>query len=129
MRTPSLEGRSRSVDALRGDPAHGVDGAHPCGAVARAWPTVDRSMSTALRMSRSLELRDDGVILLHLLVLVAPQKTMGSYFAWESGERSAPVGSVEAEKMLEGAVNELSDALREGVDVFVEHVPAAGAGS
>ena len=89
----------------------------------------DHPMSTALRMSRSLELRDDGLILLHLLVLVAPQRTMGNYFAWESGERSAPVGSVEAEKMLEDAVNELSDALREGVDVFVQHVPAAGVGS
>jgi hypothetical protein len=54
---------------------------------------------------------------------------MGNYFAWESGERSAPVGSVEAEKMLEDAVNELSDALGEGVDAFVEHVPAAGAES
>jgi hypothetical protein len=84
----------------------------------------DRPMSTALRMSRSLELRDDGLILLHLLVLVAPQKVMGSYFAWESGERSAPVGSVEAEKMLEDAVSELSDALREAVEVFV--LPAAG---
>jgi hypothetical protein len=84
----------------------------------------DRPMSTALRMSRSLELRDDGLILLHLLVMVAPQKVMGSYFDWGSGEQSAPVGSAEAEKMLEDAVTDMADALIAAIDVFVERVPA-----
>jgi serine/threonine protein kinase len=88
----------------------------------------DRPMSTALRMSRSLELRDDGIILLHLLILVAPQKVMGSYFEWKPPERSAPVGSAEAEKMLEDAIREMAGVLREAVDVFVERVPAAGNG-
>ncbi len=53
---------------------------------------------------------------------------MGSYFDWQSGDRSAPVGSAEAEKMLEDAVRELSDALRQGIDVFIEHLPAADNG-
>lgn len=85
----------------------------------------DRPMSTTLRMSRCLELSDDGLLLLHMLVLVAPRRTMGNYFSWEPGERSAPVGSVEAEKMLEDSVRELTDALSKAVDVFIEHVQGA----
>jgi hypothetical protein len=88
----------------------------------------DRAMSTALRMSRSLELRGDGIILLHLLILVAPQKVSGNYFEWQPPERSAPAGSAEAEKMLEDAVREMADVLTKAVDVFVERVPKAGDG-
>jgi hypothetical protein len=36
---------------------------------------------------------------------------------------SAPVGSVEAEKMLEDGIRELTDALKRGVEVFVEKLP------
>jgi hypothetical protein len=36
------------------------------------------------------------------------------------GVRSAPVGSVEAEKMLEDEDRDLSEALKKTVDVFVE---------
>ncbi|MEP7022594.1 MAG: hypothetical protein ABJB47_02025 [Actinomycetota bacterium] len=79
-------------------------------------------------MSRSLELREDGLLLLHLLIMVALQKAMGSDFDWASGERSVPVGTVEAEKMLEDAVTETSDALRVAVDVFVERAPPTGSG-
>ena len=74
-------------------------------------------------MSRSLELLDNGLIVLNLLVLVSPKATMGNYFTWESGDRSAAVGSIEAEKMLEDALGELSEALKQGIDVFVEHLP------
>lgn len=87
-----------------------------------------RPGSTTLRMSRSLELLSNGLILLNLLILVAPEKTMGNYFNWQSGERSALVGSAEAEKLLEDAVRELSDALRQGIDVFVDQLPATGNG-
>ena len=48
---------------------------------------------------------------------------MGSYFAWESGSRTATVGSIEAEKLLEDAVSEITDALKQGIDVLVEHLP------
>jgi len=36
---------------------------------------------------------------------------------------SAPVGSVEAEKLLETGVSELSAALKQGIDIFVENLP------
>jgi serine/threonine protein kinase len=83
----------------------------------------DQASSTVLRMSRSLELLGNGLIVLNLLVLVSPKATMGSYFAWESGSRTATVGSIEAEKLLEDAVSELTDALKQGIDVLVEHLP------
>jgi len=83
----------------------------------------DRSSSTTLRLSRSLELLGNRRIVLNLLVLVSPKATMGNYFTWESGDRSAAVGSIEAEQMLEGAIAELSQALKQGIDVFVERLP------
>jgi hypothetical protein len=48
---------------------------------------------------------------------------MGTFFDWQLGVRSAPVGSVEAEKMLEAGVRDLSEALKKAVDVFVEKQP------
>ena len=83
----------------------------------------DQASSTTLRLSRSLELLDNGLIVLNLLVLVSPKATMGNYFTWESGDRTAAVGSIEAEKLLEDAFGELSEALKQGIDVFVERLP------
>jgi hypothetical protein len=40
---------------------------------------------------------------------------MGKFFDWQSGVRSAPVGSVEAEKMLEDGVRDRPDALKKAV--------------
>jgi serine/threonine protein kinase len=88
----------------------------------------DRSSSTTLRLSRSLELLGNGLIVLNLLVLVSPKATMGNYFTWESGDRSATVGSIEADQMLEDALGELSDALKQGIDVFVERMPDPATG-
>ncbi|MDQ3879349.1 MAG: protein kinase [Actinomycetota bacterium] len=92
---------------------------HRCSLVA----PFDRTVSVSLRMGRSLELRDDGVLLLHLMVDVGLEGVMSTFFHWQSDEHSAPAGSIEAEKMLELGVAELSDALRQGIDVFVENVP------
>lgn len=83
----------------------------------------DKASSTILRLSRSLELLDNGLIVVNLQILVSPKATMGNYFNWQSGDRAAAVGSIEAEKMLEGAVGELTEALKQGIDVFVEHLP------
>jgi hypothetical protein len=83
----------------------------------------DRPLSTTLRMSRCLELFDDGALRLLLMVHVGPEGVMGTFFDWQLGVRSAPVGSVEAEKMLEDGVRDLSEALKKAVDVFVEKQP------
>jgi serine/threonine protein kinase len=62
---------------------------------------LDGPMSITLRMSRSLELLDDGTLLLHLMIHVGPEGVMGTNFNWHREVSSAPVGSIEAEKMLE----------------------------
>ena len=106
-----------------------VRGHHPGRRVLFRWQRCtliapfDGAGSTTLRLCRSLELLDIGLLVLNLLVLVAPKATMGNYFGWESGDRTAAVGSIEAEKMLEGAVSELTEALKQGIDVFVERLP------
>jgi serine/threonine protein kinase len=86
-------------------------------------PFDDWPGSTALKVGRSVELFDDGVIQLRLMVHVGPQGVMGTDFDWTLGEMSAPVGSVEAEKMLEDGIRDLTDALKRGVEVFVEKLP------
>ncbi|MGH9093291.1 MAG: hypothetical protein ACRDZR_18210, partial [Acidimicrobiales bacterium] len=106
-----------------------VRGHHPGQQVLFRWQRCtlvapfEQSSSTTLRLSRSLELLDNGLIALNLLILVSPKATMGNYFTWESGDRSATVGSIETEKMLEDAISELSEALKQGIDVFVERLP------
>jgi hypothetical protein len=86
-------------------------------------PFDDWPGSTALKMGRSVELFDDGVIQLRLMVHVGPQGLMGTDYDWTLGEMSAPVGSVEAEKMLEDGIHELTAALTRGVEVFVDKLP------
>jgi serine/threonine protein kinase len=73
-------------------------------------PFDDFPGSTALKMGPSLELFNDGDLQLRLMVHVGPQGVMGTDFDWVLDERSAPVGSVEAEKMLDDGVRELTDA-------------------
>ena len=74
------------------------------------------------------ELLGNGLIVLNLLILVSPKATMGSYFTWESGDRSAAVGSIEAEKVLQDTFGELCEALKQGIDVFVERMPDPATG-
>jgi serine/threonine protein kinase len=106
-----------------------VRGHHPGHQVLFRWQRCtlvapfSQASSTTLRLSRSLELLDNGLIVLNLLILVSPKATTGNYFNWESGDRAAAVGSIEAEKMLEDAIGELTEALKQGVDVFVERLP------
>jgi serine/threonine protein kinase len=92
---------------------------HRCTLVAPS----DRPVSTMLRMSRSLELIDNGDLVLHLMVHVGPEGVLGSSFNWHPEARSAPVGSIEAEKMLDDGVTELAEAVREGAEVFVDELP------
>jgi serine/threonine protein kinase len=79
-----------------------------------------------LRMSRSLELFNDGILALHLMVHVGPQGVSGSDFHWQSSQNIAPVGSLEAEKMLDHGIQELTEALKQGVEVFVDRLPEVG---
>jgi hypothetical protein len=75
-------------------------------------------------MSRSIELFSDGDLLVRLWAHVSREKTTGTFFDWQSPDLSAPVGSVESEKMLQEGVAELAQGLQQGVEAFVEHLPA-----
>lgn len=85
----------------------------------------DHPGSATLRMGRCLELFDDGTLRLLLMVHVGPEGVMGTHFDSQLEIRSAPVGSVEAEKMLEDGVRDLSSALKAGIEVFVDKQPDA----
>jgi len=98
---------------------------HRCTIVA----PLERPMALTLRMSRSLELVDDGSLLLHLMVDVGPEGVMGTDYNWHRPVASAPVGTVEAERMLEAGAQELRDALKEGVGVLVDKLPDASSGA
>ena len=84
----------------------------------------DHPGSPALRMSRALEVFDDGMLAIRLWVHVGPEGVAGGYyFDWQPQYESVPVGSIEAEKLLEDGIRELSGALKKGVNAFVDHLP------
>jgi hypothetical protein len=57
-------------------------------------------------------------------VHVGPEGVAGGYyFDWQPQFESVPVGSVEAEKLFEDGMHELSHALKQGVDAFVDQLP------
>lgn len=82
-----------------------------------------RRFPYALRMGRSLEVGADGVLIFRALVVVNHPATGGHDFWWESGDREAPAGSIEADHLLRSAADELGVRLREALEVFVERAP------
>ena len=87
---------------------------------------LDGPGGVTLRMSRSLELMDDGELILRLMVHVGRNRVSGVDFHWASDQHAAQVGTIEAEKLLEDGVTTLAIALSNGVDVFVENLPSLG---
>jgi hypothetical protein len=77
----------------------------------------------ALRLSRAIELFSDGTLVLLLMVDVSPEGVMGNHFQWRFDYTSASVGSVEAEKMIDDGVREMTKALQQAVEVFIEQLP------
>lgn len=84
---------------------------------------LDGPVTLVLRLGRSLELMEDGTLLLHLMVDVGPDGVMSTMFNWQRPMASAMVGTVEAEKMLDDGVRDLVEALQQGIDVFVDQLP------
>lgn len=92
---------------------------HRCTLVA----PLDGPRGITLRMSRSLALLADGSLVLHLMVDVGPDGVMATNYNWHRPVASAPVGTVEAEQMLEVGVRDLATALRAGIEVLVDQLP------
>lgn len=63
-------------------------------------------------------------MILRTLLEVGLDGVMQQDFYWKSNERVAPVGSVEAERLLEEGVQELAEQLRVALDVFAEKAPS-----
>jgi hypothetical protein len=88
---------------------------------------LDGPMALQLRMARALELYEDGTLYLLMMVDVGAQKTFWNVFTWMPTEtQSAPVGSVEAGKMLEDGVSEMTEAVRQAVELLLENLPDQG---
>jgi serine/threonine protein kinase len=85
----------------------------------------ERPMSCVLRMSRCVELFGNGTLRLILMANVRPEGVMGTYYSSEIEIRDAPVGSIEAERMLEDGIRDLAEALKLAIEMFIQHQPEA----
>ena len=84
---------------------------------------LDSPYGLQLRMARALELFADGTLYLHMLVEVAPAISMGSEFHWQpQGRDGVPVGSIEAQELLEVRVREMTAALKQAVEILVDRL-------
>ena len=78
----------------------------------------------ALRLGRSVELTADGQLIFRTYVDVGNPKVSGHAFNWHSESYTAPVGSVEADAMLQSAIDETRRKLEEGLEAFIENLPS-----
>jgi hypothetical protein len=79
--------------------------------------------SYRLRHGRALELDEDGKLILHAFIDVGVAGTAGNDFYWQPQARQATAGTVEADQMLSGGVSEVTAALQQAIEVFVDNVP------
>lgn len=86
-------------------------------------PTGPEYSRYSLRMGRGIELTSDGALIFRAFVDVGRPSLGGNDFFWQSQERESPVGSIEADRMLQEGVAEVGEQLRKAVEVFVEKVP------
>jgi hypothetical protein len=63
----------------------------------------------------------NGNLIVRTLIDVGFVDVMNTQRHWRSPEHSAPVGSIEAETMLQSATSELLEQLGTAIEVFVEH--------
>jgi hypothetical protein len=75
---------------------------------------------------RGLDLLEDGEVVIGAYVIVHFEEVLGVDFHWSSGDRSAPAGSIEAERAIQQLVAELALELDKALAVFAEKVPTAG---
>jgi Protein kinase domain len=76
-----------------------------------------------IRFGRLLQLSDEGEISVRLLIDVGFTTVMGGpNFNWTSGSRSAPVGSVQFDAVLQQAIADAAEQLPLALEVFVEHL-------
>ncbi len=74
-----------------------------------------------LRMGRSVELSHDGQLTIRALIAVGYPTLGGADVFWQAPERTAPVGSIEVEQILQQTVNDVRDQLAIALEVFAGH--------
>lgn len=77
----------------------------------------------ALRLGRSVELTAEGELIFRSYVDVGNPREMGDRFHWHSDACKAPVGSIEADNMLQEAIAKTGRKLTEGLEAFIENLP------
>ena len=75
-----------------------------------------------LRMGRGIEVAEDGTLIFRAFIDVGFPTLGGNDFAWQSDGKEAPAGTVEAERLLEDAVRELTEQLQLALNAFEEGV-------
>jgi serine/threonine protein kinase len=91
-------------------------------------PTGPEYHPYTLRIGRGIEVADDGDLILHAFVDVGDPGTSHTDYHWTlNPPRSAPVGTVAAERALEQAVEEVRAKTREAFEIFVRQL-TSGAG-
>ncbi|MGK2851110.1 MAG: protein kinase domain-containing protein [Candidatus Limnocylindrales bacterium] len=83
----------------------------------------DKPMEFELCFSRTLELADDGDMVLFMAIYVDYVELNGMSYRWLPDAWAAPVGSVEAEKVLRDAVSEATIHFKEAAEAFADNLP------
>jgi hypothetical protein len=79
-----------------------------------------------LRIARALGIDEDGGLIHAAFVDVGDPETSRTDYMWGPEERSAPVGTVEADAMLSDATEEVGRRATEALAVFRDALPAEG---
>jgi serine/threonine protein kinase len=77
-------------------------------------------LAYGLRMGRSVDLLDQGLLVARWLLIVGPMRAAGSDLHNQSQNFEAPVGTVQQNEMLDRFAAELREELRKALDVFVD---------
>lgn len=77
----------------------------------------------ALAYGRGIELMGDGSVTVRAYILVHFEEVLGVDFVWHPPGMSGPVGSIEADRVIERTVSDLALQLEQALAVFVENVP------
>jgi serine/threonine protein kinase len=72
-----------------------------------------------LKVGRGVELMEDGALAIKTMISCGYENISPVNYFWLSEPRTAPVGSIEAEQMLQSAVQELADRMPEGLEAFL----------
>jgi len=76
-----------------------------------------------LRVGRGVELIEGGDLIIRTMIDLGLDGVMQSDMHWMSDEQTVPVGSVHQEVALQKAVTQLSEKLREALQILAEQAP------